>query len=501
MSSRFRDRAVSRLAMKMLVSCLAIQATMCVADPEEKGQAGYLKVVRAYADAMLEHGRDRYGEESSPLFATTLDRRTMQLFQGEELEKIRSIPREGWDIRNHDRMVMGANPMHHENFYQVLYALSEATEDKRYANEANAALKWFFEHGQSETTGLMAWGEHIGWDFVEEKAVGGPHEFFRPWVLWERCYELAPKSCARFAKGLWEHQIGDHETGNFSRHADYWTHRPGKNSEYPRHGGFYIATWAAAYQHTKDPLFLTAIETVVDYFNKRRSPLSDAIPCESAERSKGKRVWPSSNLSLAVDLWDASGKVPDPLAEKMRKSASRTDKVYLAIEHDLAREDKGFVGACHTDTLEVEGYSKGVWGAGYGNGGDAQMANLCMLRFRQVHLDGYKRLVLHAGDRYLGDEPSRTEVLHPAPLGDAIFLMLACHEISGDGKYLEEADRFAHLAIDLFVKEGGPLPAATTVHPHYEAITRGDTLMMALLKLWQRKNRPDLSVRLVYTDR
>jgi hypothetical protein len=44
-------------------------------------------------------------------------------------------------------------------------------------------------------------------------------------------------------------------------------------------------------------------------------------------------------------------------------------------------------------------------------------------------------------------------------------------------------------------------PKATSRHEHYKAVTGGDTLMMSLLKLWATKNRPDLKLRLIYSDR
>jgi len=36
---------------------------------------------------------------------------------------------------------------------------------------------------------------------------------------------------------------------------------------------------------------------------------------------------------------------------------------------------------------------------------------------------------------------------------------------------------------------------------HYEAITRSDTMMMGLLRLWQIYNKPDIELRLIYSDR
>jgi hypothetical protein len=433
--------------------------------------------------------------------AVTLDRKTLKLLEGESLERVKNIPRQGWGIRAHDRMPTGANPQHHQNLYQLLYALTEVTGDGRYREAADSALEWFFEHCQSDATGLFAWGEHIGWDFLEEKPAGNTHEFFRPWVLWPRSYQLDPQACERFARGLWEHQIGDPATGNFSRHARLDRHGPGRDSEYPRHGGFYVGTWAAAYERTQDPVFVKAMETLVDYFDGRRSPSSGAIPAESNPRSKGLMIWPGSNLSLAVDLWDAAGRVPERLAAKMRRSAEKCDEVFLKIEHDLSPQGKGFVGQAHTHTLAVQGFSKGVWQSGYGVGNDAAFANLCLLRYRQVGLEGYRKLILDTAARYLESEPDTGVPLHPGTFGNLIFLMLGAHEMTGQDQYLHCAHRYANVSIDLFVGDGSPLPKATTAHDHYEAITLGDTMMIALLQLWAKENRPEGMLPLVYCDR
>lgn len=473
----------------------------------------YLKLVRAYADTLLTRGRDVYGEVKSPLIASVLDRKALRLFEGDGLKDLAGISRGSWGIRSHDRMLTGANPMHDQNFYQVLYALTALTGERRYAEEADRTLRWFLQHCLSPKTHLPAWGEHIGWDFhtetIIEKQAGTTHEYFRPWVLWPRCYKLAPAACARFARGLWEHQIGDHKTGNFSRHARWDRHGPGANSEYPRHGGFYIATWAHAYAESKDEVFLRAIDTLLTYFNTRRNPKAGAIPAESHSRSKGKLVWPSSNLSLAIDCRDSAACLPDGLARKLRNSAAKTDKVFLAIPHALGpKRSQGFVKACHADTLAAEDprtHGKGrthtrTWATGYGEGTHAGFANLCMLRYRQCRLEGYRDLVLAAADLYLDSEPDIDFPVYPGTLGQAIYLMLAARELTGEQKYLSRADHFARRAVGLFSDDSSPLPKASSKHTHYEAITRADTLMMALLKLWQVRNKPDARIELVYND-
>ena len=488
---------------------IAVALSIVVPAYAQQSETDYLSVVRAYADAMLEHARDNYGEVHSPLFAAALDRQGLCLLEGDGLQEVLNIERADWGIRPHDRTLSGANPMHDQNLYQVLFALTSITDEKRYADAANDALAWFLQHCQGQETGLLAWGEHIGWDFRTEtlidKQARVTHEFFRPWVLWERCYDLAPKESQAFALGLWNHQIGDQATGNFSRHANYERHGPGANSEYPRHGGFYIATWAHAYKHSQDPVFLKAIRTLVHYFESRRHPESHAIPSESAERSKGTIVWPPSNLSLAIDLQNAAGLLPNDDAEELRQCARDIDKVFLALPHELSPGRRGFVTRTDTKTLgrgdgenEPQIAFTRLWATGYGDYTDAQIANMCALRYDQVKSDRYRKLIVDTANRYLGAELSLEFPVYPGTFGDVIWLMLNAHQITGDEKYLGDAHRFAESAIPLFLDDA-PIPKAATNASHYEAITRADTLMMALLRLWVVENHA--AADLVYSDR
>jgi hypothetical protein len=512
----FRNNAV--FGDLVLAGPAASQGPAALQGPEAAPDSSdLLALVTRYADALLERGRDRYGPASSPLFATTLNRQTGELFKGEKRKEIENLPRSSWGIRRPDRMVEGSNPMHHQNFYQVLYALSKVTGNERYARAADRSLTWFFENTQSEATGFFPWGEHMGWDFRKEgpieKRKSDLHEFFRPWVLWERSYALVPDSALlRFARGLWNHQIGNQETGNFSRHARYSRHKPGLNSEYPRHGGFYISTWAHAYEHSQDPVFLKAIRTLLSYFEERRDPRTGALPAESHERSGGRLMWPQSNLSLAVDLWASANRVPDSLAWAMRESALQTDARFLRLDHDLSSDEgegTGFVKAADTRTLEpgdVRSEDRRartrLWATGYGEKTDARIANFILLRCEQVRIEGYQTLVRGAAERYMDSEPNIDFPVYPGTLGNVINLLVEVHETTGEQRYLERAGFFAERARQMFFTGDSPLPKASSQHDHYEAITRADTLMMALLKLWAARHpgaAPELN--LTYSDR
>ena len=470
----------------------------------------FLQIAQDYADTMLVRGRDVYGEEHSPLFATMLDRETLSMLSPEEqrrLWQVRLDDWENWGIRNRDRVFRGSNPQHDEDLYQVLYALTEITGDLEYARQADRTLQWFLERCQSPSTGLLAWGEHMGWDFNTETIIwksslhnGGilrecvTHEFARPWILWERSFDLAPQACEKFALGLWEHQIHDHQTGNFSRHAVYTEHRTFPDSQFPRHGGFYIAAWAEAYKRTKNPVFSEAIDTLVDHFEKNRSPHSGIIPAVSP----GKIAWPFSNLSLAIDLSDGAEKVGPQLAGKMRQCASRTDELFLKLKHDLSPGGKGFLNNLDLHTLEPTpqgGYS------GRLDGGETAVANNCMVRYRQVRLDGYRTLVVDAARAYLHGAIDHTYAVRPGTFGSMIWLMLNAYELTANRQYMDRARDFARQAVQLFLGDGSPLPKANTKYSHYEAVTGGDRLVMALLRLWLVENRPDAAVSLTYTGR
>jgi len=456
----------------------------------ESSRPDYLKVVRAYADAMIEHGRDKYGPVHSPLFAATLDRKTLRLPDAPPP----GIP----GIRAGDRTLTGANPMHDLDLYQVLYVLTKIVRDARYAAAADEALKWFFEHTQSPATGLFAWGEHLGWDFRTETFRGrNAHEFYRPWVLWERSFRLAPEPCYNFALGLWRHQIADQTTGDYSRHARYTEHGPEKGYEFPRHGGFYIATWASAYARYKDPELLQAIEALLASFEARRNRQSGALPMQT--RAPLDWYAPQSELSLAIDLWDGAKMVPENLAGRMRAFAAKTDEVFLKVAHDLGPRGKGFVENANTFTLQPVSFTK-TWETGYGLLTDSGYAMLCLLRYRQVKLDGYKRLVLATADRYLVGTPDTAIALYPGSSGDAMALLLGAWRLTGDRKYLNRAGEFGAQAVQLFF-DNSALPRASTKHDHYEAITRADTLAMELLDLWAAQNKPRLDLGLMWPER
>jgi hypothetical protein len=86
-------------------------------------------------------------------------------------------------------------------------------------------------------------------------------------------------------------------------------------------------------------------------------------------------------------------------------------------------------------------------------------------------------------------------------MADAIFLMVAAHELTGQQYYLDRADYFAGQAIKIFLDDTSPLPRASSAHDHYETITGGDDLMLALFELWVARNQPAKKPHITYNHR
>jgi hypothetical protein len=148
------------------------------------------------------------------------------------------------------------NLHHHQNSLRLLYTLSELSTKPKYRDAADAALRTWLEK------------------------IPSPDEpITRPWMLWNRCFDIAREPSTKFALGVIKNQITNHP-------------------------GFYLRTCSAAYAHTTNELFLRAIETFLDRFEA-----SKAAP----------------SLSLGIDCDGCARLVPEPLAGRLRALAQRPD--------------------------------------------------------------------------------------------------------------------------------------------------------------------------------
>ena len=481
----------------------------------------YLQAVQAYADTMLEKGRDRWGEVQTPLFAVTLNRSNYELFGADkgEVHQVLGIP----VLYGAKMWGASANPPVNVGLYRVLYGLTDVTGEAKYAQAADEAMRYFWTHCQDPYSGLMYWGEEMAWHLTKDMSctyIDGwrLHEPF-PYPFFEHCYSLGqPVQTAlfRYANGLWAYTFIDHEKALWNRHyhIDEWPKGARGGTEYPRLVGQFCYNWALAYAHSTVPLdakdspgeahfqtaMLEAITSVVEN-SLRRCADNGALPAKSGS----DQLWTVQNMFMMRKLHQTAERVPEPLAEKTRELIARQRAVMLdKLAHPMTPE-QGYVSFANVHTLEPgrpgakkpTDYST-LWTMGWA--GTAGIA-LELLGYDEA-VDGdpeIRALALQGARLYLKEEsPAYPENMRVDNLAYTLELMVRAYEVSGDKVFLDKARALAADAMELFFGGTSPLPRASSgkgglrklpgdcyAAGTYDDVRGGggDDLMHALLKL------------------
>ncbi len=470
----------------------------CEHEQKPVAQNDFLTPVRNYADAMIQHGRDTYGTKQSPLFASTLDRQSLQLNRNIDTVKIKGV-------RQNDRSVHGANMIHDSELFEILYELGEVIGDESYATEAGKAINFFFNTCQSEVTDFYCWGEHLYWSFYEEDCGYAPNYDYHEngvWPYWDKAYDVAPEAVWEFTLAEWDHQINDKSTGDFSRHARYSKHETFSGFDFPRYAGQLMERWTYSYQRPENadrPRRDELLHFIEVMFSRMKDNMAQSgsgllIAGRSPKGDHNSVVWLGSNLELARCLEVAAPVMDEDLAAEMREFAIKQDRDFLAAPHKLDSVGGGFAVTLHAETglprvrSMNQPYSS-TWSSGYGYGTHAGVANTIYGRCKNLGdkypeiTISYKEMILKVGEMYLDSEPDTSFLLKPKEFSNVISLMLNCFELTENQKYLDRAAYFGKMGLSLFLKDESPLPKVTNQHGHYESITGAPSFMLNLLRL------------------
>lgn len=163
--TRFRSLPTLRFA-RWIALTLGFTSALTGFAASAESSANYRDVVVRFADAMIERSRVALPHPDLPLFPIVRTRDTFE------------VPKT--DVRNlmtarvPQEFKYTANPHHDQNIYQILYALTEITGEKKYADEADRVLKYFLKNCQEPRFGFYTWGEHLGWDLFRNAPGGFP---------------------------------------------------------------------------------------------------------------------------------------------------------------------------------------------------------------------------------------------------------------------------------------------------------------------------------------
>jgi hypothetical protein len=469
----------------------------------------YLVVVRRCADTLLDKGVDHWGPRKTALIASVLDRTTLM--------PPSTMPKSPGGNRQGDRCVpYGSNANLQQNLYVTFFHLSRITGDPRYGTAATAAMVDLFRVTQNPETGLLAWGEHLCWDLKKGQAATQAagwmiHEPKRKLLFFDMLYEREPKRVLDFAEGLWENQIADHKTGNFSRHAGYEHHITRRDYDFAKEGSYFIDCWSRAYEKTHKPLFQEAVRVLAGRYLHKLNEHNLMDFDSTGLKGRADVAFSSDMLSLAIEAQDAVPRMDGPTAATLNDLVARIDRGILALPHAPDDPERGFVCYAQTSTGKLGSYRdrpgwSRSWDMGYGIKPTSMIALFCNRRQAQLKIgpqaEAYRSLVLKAAEGYRKSDPSpKTSDLWPSEYGMAIFTELAAFRLVPTPAYLDRAKALADQAIEIFFDQGNPLPRASTKSKHYENITCADTLLLALLALHEQVSGQAVEIAISDLDR
>lgn len=251
---------------------IAIGCLTARADRADLLESPYFKPVKAFADAMLEHGRDRYGPEQTPLFVGQLNIQTQAIPAGTELDP--------GLLLNHPE-VSGAQPYCQNLLFElglldVMQLMTKLTGDPRYNEARREHLRYLLTRCRHPESGYIPWGEHVGYDVLRDTIhrgeVKGEHEVKAHWIPWDRLWEVDPDATRHEIETAFYNHLCDWETFSFNRHAAMSGESNRGRAErcsLASSAGVYLEAWAWLYHKTGERKFLDWANQLNAYFLAR----------------------------------------------------------------------------------------------------------------------------------------------------------------------------------------------------------------------------------------
>jgi len=501
------SRTIWSYGLGALVGAMLTAASSAAGAESPGASADPLPQIRRFADNLIEHARDRYGPKHTPLFVCQLD------------VDAKTLPPA--DTRLYASSNRGGAGPHMNNLQfdsgrlRLLYALTEVTGEKRYAEAADEYLRYYLAHLPDEETGFFPWGDHRGYDVVRDETIRAVHEFKCTYPPWDEMYRVDPDAVTRQIESLRLHVIDPARSYGFNRHCPpdefiEWGSPP---------GGAYVAAWAFLYKQTGDRKHLEWAHRMADYLWGLRNPETDLLAAHPfdpaypdaaksdramarASRTEymGQITWFAANLLRTAELLG-----PDEGATFRQQALAyyraftrrmdvRPDGSFFAT-FDLAKGEPRFerIGEGWQIIPQVGspiGWSNGVVGVrapfslafGHKMTGEADLRETFDRLVPLVRLERFRKL-----DR--APEPVAAGLLAQVIVG-----FLNMHQASGEPAYLDEAEMLCRYATTHFYRDGWFVCGVPTVPRYRDPNVDGwrtysnrggsDDLALAVLRVW-----------------
>lgn len=407
----------------------------------------------------------------------------------------------------HKQIVSGDNPLDNLGVYKTFYKLSELLGTQTYKTAAQNSLEWFYKNTQGPS-GLYPWGEHLGWDFRYdyvtyhikgyEDFIINPYrgentepimEMYQSWqheprgmyVDWEPFLHILAKLPAtqnefykpieKYALGIWEQHFFDKEKGYYNRHGDYFGLKRGIEGKYggdmmfPKYTGYFIETWAIAYEYSENYLFKAQISDCIHKLVKANEELHNQYGFRPSLISGG-------NYDTRQCL---------QMAYQIIKSGKRMEKENPALSEYMIQYGKKeidfFCNYVDNNLKKYQSKDPETLYYAYIVTKDERLLKLYEIVAQDIIKNGNTQMRYNAGQA-----------------GKCIETMVRAYELFGKKQYLKEAEKRGKQAVELYFTKESVLPKCvpadeiTTVNgekwtTYYYSHLGSDDLMYSLAEL------------------
>ena len=253
--------------------------------PQPKGKAApptstYLDKVRTTLDNLIDHGRDRYGTEHSPLFAAILHQDSLECPQTPPdypTDPVRLDPG-----RYKNRRAPGGGDVYFDQAtLKSMDLMTQLTGDPRYRKAALDALRFALNRAV-DSKGFPAIGGHMYWDFYRDRlACQGEHHELWNWPLaWDLWWDADPGRMKAYARLMWDWHVVDKTTGEINRHSDRQ-----RGYAFTYTSASIISQWAFVASRTELEPYRTWCAKVAGFHWSRRDPRTNLFDSLGGRRA------------------------------------------------------------------------------------------------------------------------------------------------------------------------------------------------------------------------
>jgi len=275
--------------------------------------------VCAFAETVLQNGRDVYGPRHTPLFVDGCHIETREpvkwRYDGQE-----------WILSN-----LAAQ----QTLFRTLDALTALTGDPRYRRAAIQAIRFAFDHLRAPN-GLLYWGGHCAYDAAGDRVVGEvhgensgghlDHELKCHYPYYELMWAADPLATRRFIEAFWQAHILDWSKLDMNRHGSYTAPTTRTWPQAYEGGEVFFAGQGLSFVNTGSDLYyaagmlhrftgqeapLTWAKRLAHRYVETRNPKTGLGGYQYSRYVHGDRAQKQFGPEFGDRVWDATLLVPD----------------------------------------------------------------------------------------------------------------------------------------------------------------------------------------------